>query len=161
MNTENKVIEASIEDIPVLVQHYRRMFEEIWQSWNWKLNNQKLNEMDEAYRAKLHSEMKNESCKAWVIRKNGNIVASGAISTASMVPLPDDSSYKVGYLHSIFTENKYRKQGFAEMLVNKALEYCKSKNITRVSLNTSEAGRSIYEKIGFRLSDNTMRINLK
>lgn len=161
MIQQYKLVEASHEDIPILVQHYRRMFEEILHSRNMELDKQKLKEMDVAYRNKLNEEFKTGICKAWIIKEGDQIIASGAISLTSMVPNPDDSSYYIGYLHSVFTENEFRKRGLAERVVRCILDYCKSKNINRVLLNSSEAGRSVYDKIGFKNSDNTMIKNLK
>lgn len=161
MRQQYLLIEASVEDIPTLVQHHRRMFEEIRKSKNLAMDKQKLNEMDISYRDKLNNEIKNGICKAWVIKEKDQIIASGAISITSMVPNPDDSSYYIGYLHSVFTENEFRKRGLAEKVVNGILDYCKSNNINRVLLNASEAGRSVYEKIGFIKSDTAMIINLK
>jgi N-acetylglutamate synthase-like GNAT family acetyltransferase len=161
MMQQYKLIEASLEDIPILVQHYRRMFEEILDSRNLELDEQKLKKMDVSYRNKLNEEFRTGICKAWVIKEGDQIAASGAISITSMVPNPDDSSYYIGYLHSIFTENQFRKRGLAERVVRCILDYCKSNNINRVLLNTSEAGRSVYDKIGFINSDNTMIKNLK
>jgi GNAT superfamily N-acetyltransferase len=155
-----KTIEASVEDIPILVQHHRWMFEEIWNTRNLELNKQNLKEMDVAYQKKLNEEITNGICKAWVIKEDDQIIASGAISITSMVPNPADSSYLVGYLHSVFTENEFRKKGLAKIVVRSILDYCKSKNINRVQLNASEAGRSVYEKLGFKNSDITMTINL-
>jgi GNAT superfamily N-acetyltransferase len=137
------------------------MFEEILNARNLELDENKLKEMDVAYRNKLNKEFKTGICKAWVIKDEDQIIASGAVSITSMVPNPDDSSYYIGYLHSIFTENEFRKRGLAERVVRCILEYCESKNINRLLLNTSEAGRSVYDKIGFKNSDNTMVINLK
>ena len=161
MTASYKIVEASNKDVSVLVQHHRRMFEEIWNFRSLELDKQKLKEMDAAYKNKLDEEITNGICKAWVVKNEMKIIASGAISIASMVPLPADSSYRVAYIHSVFTEDEYRNQGLAESVTKKILDYCKSKDIYRVLLNASEAGRSIYEKVGFKISDNTMSINLK
>jgi hypothetical protein len=94
-----KLVEASIEDIPVLVNHHRWMFEEIWKYRNLELDEQKLKDMDVAYKAKLDEEITNGICKAWILKDEKRTVASGAISIASMVPLPSDPSFQVAYLH--------------------------------------------------------------
>lgn len=161
MTQQYILIEALDEDIPTLVQHHRRMFEEIRESKNMVLDEQKLEDMDVAYKDKLKNEIKNGICKAWVIKERDKIIASGAISIASTVPSPDDSSYYIAYLHSVYTEKEFRKRGLAEKVVKCILDYCKSNGINRVFLNASEAGRSVYEKIGFNKSDTTMIINLK
>ena len=154
------LLEASVEDIPVLVGHHHRMFEEIWNFRNLVVDRQKLDDMDAAYQDKLESEFVDGTCKAWLVKEGDHIIASGAISVVSMVPTPVDSSCRVAYLHSVFTENTRRKKGIAELIVRKILDYCQSKDINRVILNASEVGRPLYEKIGFKLTENAMTIIL-
>ncbi|MBU3916339.1 GNAT family N-acetyltransferase [bacterium] len=156
----HKIIEASIDDIPTLVLHHRRMFEEIWRIRKLELDEQKLKDMDDAYSNKLNEEIITGTCKAWIAKIEDKITTSGAVSIISMVPNPSDSSYKVAYMHSIFTVNEFRNRGIAELVVKRMLVYCKSRNINRVILVASEAGRSIYEKIGFKNNENSMSINV-
>jgi len=93
-----------------------------------------------------------------LIKKGNHIVASGAITIVSLVPTPNDFSSKVAYLHSIYTERAFRGKSFANRIVREALEYCRANGIKRVFLNASDAGRPIYERIGFSSSSDMMRI---
>ncbi len=156
LSRDYQIQPASMADIPTLVQHHRQMFEEIWTLLNLPLQKQKLKNMDVEYTKKLNEDLGNGACRAWIIRMNNIIRTSGAVSLVSLAPLPYDSSYKVAYLHSVFTEIEHRNIGLAAVIVNKAIEYCKSKKISRMFLHASEAGRPVYEKIGFRNSDHTM-----
>ncbi len=151
---------ASLKDIPILVSHNRLMFEEIWTIRKMGLDWQKLGEMDDAYGRKLKTDLLNGTCKAWIVRENGTALASGAISIASLIPVPADSCNRVAYLHSVYTESRSRSRGLAEMIVKKAMECCRSEGINRIFLHTSEAGRPIYEKIGFNRSNNVMGLFL-
>ncbi|MDM8550454.1 GNAT family N-acetyltransferase [Desulfobacterales bacterium HSG2] len=153
--------EAGFEDIPILVRHHRLMFEEIWTLKGLDYDISKLEEMDNAYAKKLQKQLTNNTSKAWFIEDISKIIASGAVSIISMVPVPDDPSDRVAYLHSIYTERGYRNRGFARRIAETAIHYCKSQGIRRMILNASDAGRPVYEKTGFRAADNVMRLWIK
>jgi GNAT superfamily N-acetyltransferase len=149
---------ATVHDIPVLVAHHHKMFKEIWIKLEFEIDTHQFEAMDKAHEDKLREEITNGTCRAWVIGIGNKIVASGAISIDSMTPTPYDFSYKVAYLHSIYTEPEYRNRGFAECITKEAMVYCKSQGIRRMILEASDAGRSIYEKVGFQPSGRTMRL---
>ena len=150
--------EASENDISMMARHHRKMFEEIWELKGEHLGSAKAIKIQDAYKEKLETELKTETCKAWVIEDAGKIIASGAITFVSFVPNPSDLSSRVVYLHSIYTEKSHRDKGCAQRIVHDIIGRCKSLGIKRVILNASEAGRPIYEKIGFRPSTNTMML---
>ncbi len=151
---------ATKDEIPTLIAHHRKMFEEIWAVREMKLDSRKMLEMDEAYKKKLSEELKTNACKAWVIKVEDEIVAGGAISIVSMVPLPDDSSYKVAYVHSVYTEPEYRAKGLAALIIKQIINYCRQNQINRITLHASDAGKSIYEKLGFIVSESSMNLML-
>jgi len=150
--------EATERDIPQLAIHHRKMFEEIWEKKGQQIGNSASIEIERAYLRKLSQELPGGSCRSWVIEDGNQIVASGAITIVSLVPTPNDLSSKVAYLHSMYTEKGLRGKYLADRIVRKALEYCKVNRIKRVILNASEAGRPIYEQLGFSSSPDMMRI---
>jgi GNAT superfamily N-acetyltransferase len=103
-------------------------------------------------------ELKSGICRAWVIEDEGKIISSGAITFVSFVPNPSDLSSKVAYLHSMYTEKSHRKKKCAQRIIQKVIEYCKANGIKRIVLNASDAGRHVYEKIGFHSTPDTMRL---
>ena len=150
--------EASESDIPRLGVHHRKMFEEIWEEKGESIDPSFGKKMERAYAKKLKQELTDGSCKAWVIESENRIVASGAITIASLVPTPKDLSSSVAYLHSMYTEKEYRNNHFANLIVERAIRFCRDNRIKRVFLNASEAGRPIYEKLGFRAAPEMMRL---
>jgi GNAT superfamily N-acetyltransferase len=161
-NKNNTLIHvATIDDIPILVKHHHKMFEEIWTLKGLEIDAYKFDEMDKAHTRKLNEELPIGTCIAWMLKKEDNFVASGAITINSMVSMPEDASYKVAYLHSIYTEQGFRKKGFATLITKKAIDYCRSQGIWRMNLGASDAGRPIYERIGFKPSDSSMELSIK
>ncbi len=150
--------EAFIRDISALAKHHRSMFEEIWAQKGEPINAVKARDIEKAYAQKLESEMDGGICKAWVVESKGVIVSSGAITFVSFVPTPYDLSSKIAYLHSIFTEKSYRNKKCAQRIVHTAIKYCSDQGVNRMILTASNAGKPIYEKIGFHSTPDMMRL---
>jgi GNAT superfamily N-acetyltransferase len=150
--------EANGDDIPQLCTHHRKMFEEIWETRGQSIESSIAIEIERAYSLKLSAELPSGSCKSWLMESGNQLLASGAISIVSFVPSPVDLSSRVAYLHSVYTEPGLRGRNLASRIVECALSYCKTNGIKRVILDASEAGRPIYERIGFSASTNSMRI---
>ena len=153
--------QATEQDIRQLSIHHRKMFEEIWEKNGQQIDNASSIEIEQAYSRKLSKELPVGSCRSWLIENGNQIVASGAITVVSLVPTPSDFSSKVAYLHSMYTEKAFRGKSFANRIVRKALEYCRANGIKRMFLNASEAGRPIYERIGFSSWPEMMRISIE
>lgn len=150
--------EAFIRDISVLAKHHRSMFEEIWAQKGEPISTVKAKEIEKTYTQKLESEMEEGICKAWVIESKDVIVSSGAITFVSFVPTPYDLSSKIAYLHSIFTEKSHRNKKCAQRIVHTAIKYCSDQGVNRMILSASNAGKPIYEKIGFHSTPDMMRL---
>jgi GNAT superfamily N-acetyltransferase len=156
--SEMNLREAFIGDISVLAKHHRNMFEEIWTQKGEPISTVKAQEIEKAYTQKLELEMGEGICKAWVIESKGEIVSSGAITFVSFVPTPYDLSSKIAYLHSIFTEKSYRNKKCAQRVIHAAIKYCSDQGVNRMILTASNAGKTIYEKIGFHSTPEMMRL---
>lgn len=152
------VREATAGDISVMASHHRRMFEEIWAQKGGSLASDRAEALEQAYGAKLERGMAAGDCRGWVIEACGEVVASGAVSVADLIPTPADLSPKVAYLHSIYTEKSHRGRQCAQRIVETIIEFCRAHGIRRFILNASDAGRPIYERIGFRPAADMMRL---
>lgn len=150
--------EATEQDIPHLSIRHRKMFEEIWQRKGQQIDNSTAMVIEQAYARKLSAELPGGTCKSWLIENGSEPVASGAITIVSFVPSPNDLTSKAAYLHSMYTEAGLRGRDFASRIVKTALAYCRTNGIKRVFLSASEAGRPVYERIGFASSPDMMRI---
>ena len=64
-----------------------------------------------------------------------------------------------GYLLNMYVEPTHRRRGLARVLVDEALFVCRASGVDAVSLHASDAGRPLYEALGFT-STNEMRITL-
>ena len=155
------VHDATIDDAQILATHHRKMFEEIGEKKGLKIEIARAKELEAAYIDKITKQIPEGVCKAWVIKEDDGIIASGAITIVSLVPVPSDLSNDVAYLHSMYTEKTHRQKKCAQKIIDRAIQYCQGNGISRVVLNASDAGKPIYEKAGFESSPETMRLFIK
>jgi len=86
---------------------------------------------------------------AWLAVDAGAVVATSGMCIYDVPPTYGNHSGRVAYLVNMYTLPEYRGRGIAarllELLVIEAVE----KGCGRITLNTSKAGRPVYEKYGF------------
>lgn len=140
---------ATPEDIPLLVNHHRKMFEEIREKTGNPVDLPVLVALEKEYSIKLVREIPSGTCIAWVVDIGDRIVSSGAVSIVSYVPVPHDLATNIAFLHSVYTEKEYRHRHYARRITQAAADFCRSRGIRRLYLIASDAGRPVYEKSGF------------
>ena len=57
---------------------------------------------------------------------------------------------------NVWTDPDFRRRGLARELVTRCVEAARERGVTRLSLGTTEAGRALYEELGFRASGTEM-----
>lgn len=62
------------------------------------------------------------------------------------------------HLMNVYTVPSHRRQGVARQMVTALMEEAKRRGITEISLDATEAGRPLYESLGFRVNDEGMTI---
>ncbi|MGH2594245.1 MAG: GNAT family N-acetyltransferase [Anaerolineae bacterium] len=152
--------DATPADIPALVSHRRRMFEDMASARGTAQDPAGLYAMDAAYALHLHAHLGDDTLRAWVIEAAGRIVASGAVSFLVWPPRPNDLTERLALLHSVYTAPEYRRRGLARRIVQTAIEVCRVEGLRRLTLHASEAGRLLYESLGFEPT-NEMRLVLR
>ena len=90
------------------------------------------------------------SFAAWVAESDEEIVATSGISFYRLPPNKSCPSGNVAYISNMFTYPQYRKQGIATKLFALSVDEAKQRGCTKISLNATDMGRSIYEKYGFK-----------
>lgn len=85
-------------------------------------------------------------------------VGCGGICLYSEMPSPDNPSGKCAYLMNIYTEEKYRKKGVGKAVVRYLVEKAQAQGITKIYLETSGCGRTLYEGLGFQDMTDYMKL---
>jgi GNAT superfamily N-acetyltransferase len=64
-------------------------------------------------------------------------------------------------LAGIYVVPGHRRRGIAREVTLRAMEWCKAQGCVRIRLQASEAGRPLYESLGFRTFREMMKLDLK
>src|SRR5262249_6982495 len=61
---------------------------------------------------------------------------------------------------NMYVEPDFRRRGVARSLMNEMIHWCRENGFTQVGLHASDAGKALYEQLGFEPT-NEMRLELK
>lgn len=78
------------------------------------------------------------------------IVATAFLMVYEKPFRPDNGSGRYGVVYNVVTKDGFRGRGLATALVKHLLAGAEGMGLERVMLNATEAGRPIYEKLGFQ-----------
>jgi ribosomal protein S18 acetylase RimI-like enzyme len=87
----------------------------------------------------------------WIVEAASRPVASAGFFELEWPPHPlDPVSEHRGYLLNFWVDPDYRGRGLARELVREALAESRRRGIRVTALHASDAGRRVYEPMGFR-----------
>ncbi len=89
----------------------------------------------------------------------GHVVAGGGVALVPFQPHPRDPSSRRAFILNMFTEPEHRRRGLARRLLETMLAWCREQGFKAVSLHASDAGRPLYEALGF-VPTNELRLFL-
>ncbi|WP_339095186.1 GNAT family N-acetyltransferase [Deinococcus sp. VB142] len=81
---------------------------------------------------------------------DGEIVGGAGLLWQDLPPNPDTDLDVRGYVMNVYVRPDRRGRGLARRLLERVLEECEARGVTLVSLHASEAGRPLYEQLGFK-----------
>ncbi len=88
---------------------------------------------------------------------DGTVAGCGGLCVQREMPSPDNPSGKCGFLMNVYTDPPYRNRKIGETAVRWLINRAQDLGITKIFLETSDAGRFLYEKTGFVPLENMMR----
>ena len=144
----------TVQDVEVIAHHRRQMFLDMG-----KPDDERMAAMLETFKPWVRSAIAREVYAGFLAEFEGKVVAGLGLMLREYAPRLGDSSCVGGYILNIYTEPAHRKQGLAGQMVERALEECRARGIQMVTLHYSKMGKSLYEKLGFEVS-NEMIIRL-
>jgi GNAT superfamily N-acetyltransferase len=107
----------------------------------------------------LHRALPGGEFRAWLVEYDGAPVGGGGVQLRPLVPRPGHlDGQPEGLILSVWTAPDHRRRGLATRIMGAILAWCRSQGVTRVTLHASEEGRGIYERLGFRQT-NEMRLD--
>jgi GNAT superfamily N-acetyltransferase len=152
---EYRVRTATPDDLSTILYHRKRMFED--------MGFKGISSLDaalETSRALIQRGLESGRYRGWLIMTpGGEIVAGGGIFIQEFPSHPRDPRPERAWVVNMFTEPVHRRRGLGRMLMNAILEWCRGAGMKSVYLHASDAGRPLYENLGFTPT-NEMRITL-
>ena len=98
---------------------------------------------------------------AWLAVEDNLIVATSGVSFSTVPPSFGNISGEEAYIMNMYTLPQARKKGIGTILLGKLMEDITEKKIKKVRLLTTELGKSLYVKAGFKESDTEMVLKLE
>jgi ribosomal protein S18 acetylase RimI-like enzyme len=158
MTTPITIRRATTDDAGTITIQRRAMFTDMG-----VMTTEGLNNMDRAFLPWVIDHIMRGDYLGWlaVTQVEGRevAVAGAGLLIHPWLPRYDDPRARRAYILNVYTHPDYRQRGLARQLVEIILEYCKADGFKAVTLHASDQGRSIYEAMGFKAT-NEMRIEL-
>ena len=146
---------ASIVDLDTLVAHRRSMFRDMGYT-----DEGVMDSMSAKFRVWLLARMDSGDYRAWLVSgPDGSIAAGAGLWLMDWPPHMIGKSSRRGNIVNVYTESSFRRRGLARLLMETALAWCRVNGVDTVILHASPAGRSLYEEMGFKAT-NEMRMHL-
>ncbi len=141
-------------DLKLLLAHRLNMFKEMYPEIAHDIDAQ--SDMTESW---LKSKLNEGVLVPFVARLGGNIAGSACLLIREDQPRPGSSLIEHPYLMSMYVERDSRQRGIATEITIAAIAWSREHGYDRIILHASSAGRGVYEKLGFRQS-NEMKLLL-
>jgi len=97
----------------------------------------------------------------WLALAGDAVVGGCGLQLRPILPRPAKDGAIVateGIILNVYTAAEWRRRGIAERLVRACLDWARGRGVERIVLHASEDGRHLYEKLGFRRT-NEMRLH--
>ncbi len=143
-----KVRLAKREDIPWIVHHRIEMFRSMGYTDDILAN----------ARPEIEKFLENDwvgDPRCFLVIEEGTVVGGCAVSIYSRLPNPRKThGAKIGYIHNLFIEPKYRNRGIATALLLEVFAICKNEGIFKFTLHDTDMSAGIYDRLGFKKVEN-------
>lgn len=84
-------------------------------------------------------------------------VGCGGICFYDELPSPDNPDGHCAYLMNIYVRSRYRRRGIGRCIVRRLTEEATTRGISKIYLETSDAGRRLYSEMGFENMNDMMK----
>ncbi len=147
---------ADIADIPVLVHHRRMMW--------WDMGRREetaLEWSDISAREYFLTAIPGGSYQGFLaVNESGDVVGGGGIVISAWPGIYRQRGPRRAMILNMYVEPDYRRRGIARALMETMIAWCREQEFARVGLHASDEGRPLYEKLGFK-STNEMNLDLR
>jgi GNAT superfamily N-acetyltransferase len=143
---------ATTDDAPVIGAHRALMFREMG-----LLQDDAAAALRTATETYVRDAIPRGEYVGWLAHPDGtprDVIAGAGLHRRPILPRPNDDGTRVlagieGLVLNVWVEPAWRRRGLAEEMMRVILAWARAHDLARVSLHASEAGRPIYQRLGF------------
>ena len=146
---------ATIADIPHIVSHREQMFRDMGIP-------AEFDGMRTAFEQWLRQALPSRTYLGWLaVASNGDVAAGSGLIVIPWPPGPMTMDPRCGFVFNVYTDPAHRQRGLARKMMDAMHEWCRGEGIERVVLNASTFGQSLYQSMGYVVTNEPMmRIKL-
>ena len=93
-------------------------------------------------------------------KDEGRVIGCASISYMTLMPTFSHPTGKRAHLMNVYTNEAYRGQGIARKMVSLLIDEARGRGCTEISLDATDCGRPLYEKLGFSANAEGMVLSL-
>lgn len=150
-----RIRETTPEDLPLVLRHRRGMFEDMGLR-----DAGSLDAMEAASRPFFDRALREGHYRGFfAVDEGGRVLAGGGVVLLEYQPHPTDPRPRRPFIVNMYTEPDHRRRGLARRLLEAMIGWCRQEGYAVVFLHASDAGRPLYEELGFQAT-NEMRLRL-
>lgn len=146
---------ASVSDLSTIIHHRRCMFIDMGFR-----DEEGLDAMEATSAPFIKAGLEAGSYRAWLLEEANRVIAGGCVLVAGFPSSPSDPRPRRAWILNMYTEPEHRGVGLAKRIMEAMITWCREQGFESVSLHASEAGRHLYESLGFKPT-NEMRLILE
>jgi ribosomal protein S18 acetylase RimI-like enzyme len=119
-----------------------------------------MSEVESESREYYEKALRDGSHTAYLVFDGDKFIGAGGVSYYSVMPTYHNPSGRKAYIMNMYTDPEYRRRGIAYKTLEYLVADVKSKGITMITLEATDAGRPLYEKYGFCIMESEMVIEV-
>lgn len=141
---------TTLDDLDIIIDHRYLMFAEIG-----KVDVEMLKKTSAIYAPWLEEFITAGNYIGIFAEYEGEIVAGAGMWLTLGAPLPTlhSSDHRRANIVNVYTHPDHRRKGLARQLVEDLINIAREKEFPVVQLHASDAGRPLYESMGFRTTN--------
>jgi ribosomal protein S18 acetylase RimI-like enzyme len=145
---------ATLADLDIIIHHRDAMFTEMGLP-----RDERFIAMIAGARPWLRLHLEAATYLGFLIAHDGRVVAGSGLYLVDWPPSFTDAGTRRGHVFDVYVEPAHRRRGLARRVTQTCVDECKMRGIRVVTLHASDAGRGVYEAMGFKPT-NEMRLDL-
>jgi GNAT superfamily N-acetyltransferase len=145
---------ATLADIPILRRHRRLMW------WDMgRRDETALDLMESAAHEYFAVALRDGSYRGFLaVDAHQEVIGGGGIVISDWPGVLGQRQPKRAMILNLYVERQHRRRGIAYELMKEMIAWCQTNGFLGVSLRASDEGRPLYERLGFRPT-NEMRLD--